>query len=174
MTFIQTQTEDDAGFLRIVEAVLERIAALRAPGIYLTRIDGWFGERWVGFSGKVAGAAGVHFREDFHIPPFVPNRVVSSTFLRLTADGYEAAPPPVELHISQRSESNLRRKVAALVPSDALVWFSSGSARDGRGSVLAYVPTAEGHEAWFLELVRDEAWRVVKSIGLASSDLDLA
>ena len=170
MAFIETQQGDDTGFTGYVEAVVNRIAALKVPGIHITRIDGWFGERWVGFSGKTGGMAGVHSREDFDIPPFVPNRVVSSTFLRSVSNDYEEADPPLTLHIDQRSESNFRRKIAALVPIDALVWFSSGSDRAGRGSVLAYVPAGQGHEPWFLELVRDDKWRVVKSIGISPAE----
>lgn len=174
MTVVETQPGDDAEFLAFVEAVVDRVARMRVPGIYLTRIDGWFGERWIGFSGKTLGLAGVNFRHDFDIPPFVPNRVVSSTFLRSTPDGYEPATLPLTLHIRQRSESNFRRKVRALVPSDALMWFSSRSHSDGRGSILAYVPSGEGHEAWFVELARDREWRVVKSIGISSVEISVA
>jgi hypothetical protein len=174
VTFLEAGPGDDVGFLGYVEAVVDRVAALRVPGIYVTRIDGWFGERWVGFSGKTLGMAGVHHREDFNIPPFVPSRVVSSTFLKSSLGGYTPATAPVQLHISQRSESNLRRKLVALAPSDALVWFSSESRRDGRGSVLAYVPTGETHEPWFLELVREDDWRIVKSLGVSREELSVA
>jgi hypothetical protein len=173
MTFVETQSGDDAEFLAYVEAVIGRIAALKAPGIHVTRIDGWFGERWVGFSGKTLGLGGVHFRENFDIPPFVPNRVVSSVFRKSVSGSYKPAVAALKLHLTQRSESNFRRKLSALAPGDGLVWFSSCSRPNGRGSVLAYVPSGLEHEAWFLELVRESEWRVVKSIGISPAELSV-
>lgn len=174
MAIVETQPQDDTTFIEYVEAVLGQIASLKPPGIYITRIDGWFGERWLGFSGKILGVAGVHHREDFDIPPFVPNRVVATKFMKSTSGRYEPAAPPQQLHLIQRSEANLRRKIATLVPTDALVWFSSESHRDGRGSILAYVPNGEKHEAWFLELLRNGEWRVVKSVGISPKELRVA
>lgn len=174
MAFVETQPQDDTTFIEYVEAVVGQIASLRPPGIYITRIDGWFGERWLGFSGKILGVAGVHYREDFDIPPFVPNRVVATRFLKSTPSIYEPAAPPQQLHITQRSEANLRRKIAALVPADALVWFSSESRREGRGSILAYVPNGGKHEAWFVELARNGEWRIIKSVGISPRELTVA
>lgn len=174
MAFIETHPQDDAVFIEYVEAVVRQIASIKPAGIYITRIDGWFGERWLGFSGKTLGAAGVHRHEDFDVPPFVPNRVVATRFLQSAGDSYESAVPPQQLHITQCSEANLRRKIAALVPADALVWFSSESQREGRGSILAYVPSSGKHEAWFLELVRNGEWRVVRSVGISPKEVAFA
>ena len=167
------QADDDRMFLAYVQAVIDRILAETVPGIYVTKVDGWFGERWVGFAGKTLGAAGVHFRDELRIPPFVPNRVVCSVYLERQASGvYIEAPPPVALHIDQRSEANLRRRAGDLAPYHGLVWFSGNTASSGRGSILAYVPFADGHEPWFLELVKEEDWRAVRAIGVSPKDLN--
>jgi hypothetical protein len=168
---VEIEPGDDAGFIALVEAVLARIGVMKPPAIYLTRIDGWFGDRWLGFSGKTLGAAGVHLREDFDIPPFAPSRVVATNYLKRVGGLYKFAAAPVQLHIRQRSESNFRRKLSALVPADALVWFSGGSNRDGRGAIMAYVPAGEGHEPWFVEVVRDPQWRLVRCVGVTAAEL---
>ncbi|MDP9192919.1 MAG: hypothetical protein M3P06_14555 [Acidobacteriota bacterium] len=171
MRYVTTEAGDDAEFIAFTETVLTRVTLMQAPGIHITRINGWFGEKWIGFSGKVMGAFGVHYREEMDIPPFVPNRVITSTYLKLVGGRYEPSESAVQLHIHQRSESNFRRKVREVVPADVLIWFSGGSERDGRGSILAYVPTVEGHTPGFLSLARDPSWRIIKSIGLSPSEL---
>ena len=173
---IEEKPNDDTAFLVYVNAVLANLRTHEVTGIYLTRIDGWFGERWIGFAGKTLGAAGVRYREDFHVPPFVPNRVLSTKYFRLVGSGeYVADTPPITLHITQRSESNFRRKLSDLTPDDALVWFTSDSAANGRGSLLAYVPAEGGHEAWFLGLTNNRgSWRINKSIGISSAELALS
>ena len=171
MQFIASTQGDDPDFIHYVETLVSLIAGASVPGIYITRIKGWFGDRWVGFAGKVAGAAGVRFMGDFNIPPFVPSRVVASSFLSLTEAGYVAEPPPVRLHIDQPSEANFRRKLSVFTPHDALLWFSGDTARNGRGSVLAYVPSSGGHEVWFVDLSRASEWHIVKSIGVSPREL---
>ena len=171
MRYITTEPGVDAAFIALVETVLARVASVQPPGIHITRIDGWFGERWIGFSGKAMGAFGVHHLEEMNIPPFVPSRVITSSYLKLVGGGYEPSESPLQLHIHQRSEANFRRKVRELVPSDAMIWFSGGSESDGRGSILAYVPSPQGHSPWFVSAVRDPSWRIIKSIGLSSSEL---
>jgi hypothetical protein len=169
---IDTRADDDPGFVDYVRSLIDRIVALSVPGIYVTRVDRWFGDRWIGFSGKVLGAAGVHHGEDFRVPPFVPNRIVSSRFFRRThSRNYVEDSPPVTLHRDQRSEENLRRKLADLAPEEVLIWFTGSSGETGRGSVLAYVPTDAGHEAWFVGLAKNISWRVVKIVGIAPEEL---
>ena len=171
MGYVTTEPGDDAEFIALVETVLTRATVMHPPGIHITRIDGWFGEKWIGFSGKAMGAFGVHKLNELDIPPFVPNRVIASAYLKLVEARYERSASPVQLHIHQRSEANFRRKVRELAPSDALIWFSGDSEGSGRGSILAYVPTAEGHSPWFVSVVRHPAWRIVKSVGLSPSEL---
>ena len=167
MIQLHHMTQDDPQFLARGEAVAARVAALCPRQIYIVRIDNWFSKRWVGFAGKVLGAAGVSFREDLVIPPFVPNRVVDQICYELTTAGeYAAVGPGIAIHQRQSSADNLRRKVATLFPNAALIWFSSNSQTNMRGAILAYVPCLQGHEAWFAELRRDHEWRLSQSLGV--------
>ena len=133
------QEDDDRTFLGYVHAVIDRILVEPVTGIYITKVDAWFGERWVGFAGKTLGAAGVHFRDELRIPPFVPNRVVHSAYLQRQASGAcIAAPPPVALHLSQRSESEPQAESARhrSKPGIGLVQRQHGVERPGKHSRL--------------------------------------
>lgn len=172
MIEVRPTPEDAPEFLARVETVATRIAMLRPRHIYVIRIDNWFGKRWIGFAGKIAGAAGVRFHEDLVLPPFVPNRVVEQTCYELSAaDGYVAVGPGAPIHLRQSSTDNLERKVSLLYPDAALLWFSSKSKTNARGTILAYVPSSQGHVAWFAELGGVPGWHPTELTGITASEL---
>lgn len=172
MIEIGTAAQDDPAFLARVETVAMRVARLRPRRIYVLRIDNWFGKRWVGFAGKLLGALGVNYRAELTIPPFVPNRVLDQTCYELTEAGeYVAVDSGAPVHIAQTSSASFRRKVSELFPDGALIWFSSNSKTNRRGSILAYVPAGGAHEAWFAEFRGDPEWRVCDSFGVTPAEL---
>ena len=159
-------------FLKRVDALAIRVASLRPRQIFVVRIDNWFGKRWLGFAGKLLGALGVGFPEDLVVPPFVPNRVVEQACYELSAGGeYVPVGSGTPIHIDQRSSDNLRRKVSTLFPDAALIWFSSRSRSNARGTVLAYVPGTGGHEAWFAEFSGGPEWHATDLRGITASEL---
>jgi hypothetical protein len=172
MIQLRATPEDAPEFFARVDAVATRIAWLRPRQIYVVRIDNWFGKRWVGFAGKIAGAAGVRFREDLVVPPFVPNRVVDQTcYERSEAGGYVAVGSGAPIHVAQVSTDNLKRKVSMLFPDAALLWFSSNSKTNDRGTILAYVPGSHGHDAWFAGLRGGPDWQPTELVGITAAEL---
>ncbi len=159
---LHVEETDDPAFARFVLAALHRLGELYEPvASYVVRIDNWFSQRWLRFSHKCLGSFGVASSE-LVIPPFVPNRVVSEDFFgRLTDE-------PIALHRHQTSSSNASRRLKSLVPQAALFWWSGGSKANGRGSLMAYLPTIEGHVPTYVELKRGEVWSVVTCVGVDS------
>jgi hypothetical protein len=146
---------------------------LASAGSHIRHSDRhWFGKRWTGFAGKVAGSAGVVFCDDFVVPPFVPNRVVDQTcYERSDAGEYVAVDSGTLIHLAQPSRDNLKRKVSTLFPDAALLWFSSNSKTNVRGTILAYVPSSRGHEAWFAEFRGVPTWHPTELVGITASEL---
>ncbi|HEV7767975.1 MAG TPA: hypothetical protein VGQ76_23430 [Thermoanaerobaculia bacterium] len=174
MQFIEQTPADAPEFLARVEAVVARAVHAGPTSVYLIRIDHWFGERWVGFAGKVSGVAGVRFRENFVLPPFVPSRVVTQVCYRFTPKHrYVREQCTVLLHIDQPSSENFRRFVDLLLPASTLVWFSDKSAEVGRGSVMAYVQSGATHDAWYGDFAATRAWNARRLIGLTRRELQL-
>ncbi len=175
MHFVDQTASDSPGFIARVEAVVARAIHGRPAEVYLVRIDNWFGERWVGFGGKVLGAAGVHFRDAHVLPPFVPSRVVRQVCYRYSAQQQQYLPEECAepLHIKQTSSDNLRRVVSTLLPNAALIWFSDRSAETGRGSVMAYVPARPDHEAWYASFRADREWAADRLIGITQTELEM-
>jgi hypothetical protein len=142
---------------------------------YVVRIDNWFGDRWLSFSGKIAGALGVRSHgEDMTLPPFHPRRVEGRRHFRRyeTLDDYVRVPTsrPV-LHPSQHSEANLNRTLAKMFGDVLLAWFGGGSESDDRASLMVYRRTAYGNaEPWYASFSRHLGWRPDRTIGLGESE----
>lgn len=89
--------DDDLAAVAWAERTIRRaLAQLEPRELHLVTIDGWFSQRWLGFSHKELGA--VRFATmDLRVPPFVPSRVLTRTCLIREAGGVPARrrrPPP--------------------------------------------------------------------------------
>jgi hypothetical protein len=81
MLELEGSTSDDAGFLDVASRLIEGTACANGfAAIVVAHIDHWFGPRWLGFRGKLLGAASVRSRRltgRLAPPPFHPHRVRS-------------------------------------------------------------------------------------------------
>jgi hypothetical protein len=172
MIQISRLSSDAPEFLARVGVILDRIAATHPLQIYVIRIDNWFGKKWIGFAGKALGAMGIGYQEDLVLPPFVPNRVIDQACYEYSPEAgtYRNQGRGTDVHVRQPSRDNFRRKLSTFFPGAALLWFSGNSGPNGRGSILAYVPTSAGHEPWFAEFRSDRRWRVTEVIGLTAAE----
>ena len=59
-------------------------------------------------------------------------------------------------------------------PKDYFRWWSANSARNGRGSIMAYVRTPDGHVPWYVALAAPAPWRLTRVVGLGGSEIDSA
>src|SRR5262245_34045718 len=105
---------DDLGYIESVRSIVQGAVDWCEPQeVYLTKIDHWFGDRWLRFTGKTLGAIGV-WRNKLTIPPFVPSRVLDQRHLEhdLETGDYRADKASgVYLHQWQPSSKNFQRHV---------------------------------------------------------------
>jgi hypothetical protein len=105
---------DDAAFVDLAGRVIAG-AAIEAElrEIVVVHIDHWFGRRWLGFSGKILGAAGVRSRQldcSHAPPPFHPRRVLSARHYGPSdARSFDFKSNVTWLHGYRPSEENIRR-----------------------------------------------------------------
>ena len=142
--FTSTLQGDSAEFIRKVQALVISVARDYEPEqLYVIRIDNWFGPKWMRFAGKFSAGkhfyAGIH-KLTLHVPPFVPHRVVAErVFAGPNYDETVARPP---LHIECASMLALTRRIADVDEEAVLIWFSSDSEAQQRGSIMVYLPVA--------------------------------
>lgn len=164
---------DAPGFLLVVErAVGALLARHPTEKVRLVSVDNWFGPKWLGFAAKLVGALGV-WREasGLTVPPFVPNRIVGEQlWAGDPVGGYRRIETGASLHRQQPSCNNLARRIAEVAPGELVVWFSGNSARNGRGSMMAYVPQRDGYLALHAQWTASPDWVLAQVKGMARDD----
>ena len=100
MILIDLEAGDAAPFIDRVRALATGVVRMHGPqNLVITRIDNWFGPKWLAFSGKLLGALGVA-KKDLTLPPFVPSRVVWQHDYQRDDDGtYQRSDAGQPLHI---------------------------------------------------------------------------
>lgn len=168
-TYTNAEADDDPEFLAWVEGVIVGVETRFEPDeCYVVKINNWFGQRWLRFSGRSLGAISL-WKTKLTLPPFVPSRVVSQR--RFWSEG--PRPPQRSLHVWQRSGENLQRYADIVIHEASVFWYSGGTKENNRASFMAYVLTPEGHRPWYVGLRKRESWHVVEAFGISRSELDL-
>jgi len=167
---IAPQVDDAVEFVALVKACANNVLRLYKPReLVLINIDNWFSQRWLHFSGKALGAVGVwQCNQDLTVPPFVPNRVRSER--RFAAPAYLEVTADNPVHIVTESQYALHRRMSNALPGASIIWYSGGSLRAGRGSVMAYLLIGDSYWTWYVELGESRSWAVVKAKGINDSE----
>ncbi len=180
------EPDDDPAFLACVDRIIAGLIGRHRPEeLYLVRIANWFDHKWLRYSGigRVAFQGGLlihtaldEFRqEQITFPPFTPNRVVTQHyFCRTTRGDFEEQAPAQLVHRTERAHSakNLHRRIADVGRSAVFLWFSSRSAPNGRGSVMAYSIGSPDVDAWYAALRHDTGWRLGQVKGVSRPELE--
>ncbi len=171
---LTTNKDDDADFISLTQRLIHGIVSTRRLDDYcVVRIDNWFGDRWLNFSGKTLGALGVHKPTRVTFPPLVPSRVRSYTLSRFdaTEDDYCAVEEGQPVHKWQSSGTNLQNFVESAFPESSFFWFSGNSGANRRGSVMGYVSGNGECWTWYLEFRKDTEWKQSKGINIAPDEV---
>ena len=80
MTELKKYDNDNPEFISNIEMIIkDQIEKWKPRDLYLTRIDNWFDDKWVKFSGTIMHEISVWTLIDVTIPPFHPNRCLLYT-----------------------------------------------------------------------------------------------
>ena len=182
------EPNDDPAFLACLDQIISGVIARSRPEeVYIIRIDNWFGHKWLTFS----GIGRVHFDDsgllgrdvalgEFHadrvtFPPFNPKRVRSQVYFCSTTKGYYEEQAPARLiHRPKRQHSsqNLDHRVVDFSDAGVFIWFSSETAGNSRGSVMAYSVNGTDVSTWFASFSRDDKWRINRVKGISRNDVE--
>lgn len=138
---IEVQDDDAPPLVEYANGLLAGLAASCSAGrVLVSRVEGWFDDKWLGFAGKTLGAVGAHDEEP-RVPPFVANRLVSTALWIRRGSGWTQDDAGAgEIYHHGWSAENLieNRRFDRVAPDTTGVWISTGSALDRRGAVLVY------------------------------------
>lgn len=179
---ILSKQNDDPEFVELVKRVIAGCIDDSFPNtIIVIQIDNWFDYKWLGFSGigRVGFPTVVNldvdtaldeFRQDqITLPPFSPSRVIEEYRFQREVNGeYRAHDPLPYLHQKELAPSsqNLHMRIVDRFDSADLVWFSSNTKQNLRGSVMVYEVKGREVNPWYASFAKEEQWRVLQAKGI--------
>lgn len=179
---ILSKQNDDPKFVELVQRLIAGCIDDSFPNtIIVIQIDNWFDYKWLGFSGR--GRVGFpfvlnldldtaldEFRQDqITLPPFSPSRVIEEYYFQREVTGeYRAREPLIYLHQKELAPSsqNLHKRIVDRFDSAVLVWFSSNTKQNLRGSVMIYEVKDREVNPWYAGFAKEEQWRVLQTKGI--------
>ena len=179
---ILSKQNDDPEFVELVKRVIAGCINDSFPNtIIVVQIDNWFDYKWLGFSGR--GRVGFpsvgnfdldtaldEFRQDqITLPPFSPSRVIEEYYFQREVNGeYSARDPLIYLHQKELAPSsqNLQKRIVDRFDSAVLLWFSSNTKQNRRGSVMIYEVKGREVNSWYAGFAKEEQWRVLQTKGI--------
>lgn len=163
---------DDAPALieRVQSLTIGLLRAYVPPSLILIKVDSFFSLRWLRFSGKFIGMAGI-WKSRLTLPPFVPNRIVLQQ--SFAGPNYDDLVPASPIHIETRSMKALQRYTADIVDGAMVVWYSGQSGDSDQAAMMAHIPTPEGYWPVYVRWVlKGSSWKVVETLEINSADVE--
>lgn len=167
--FAESGPGDASGFISLAEALAAGIAARHKPTTLLViRVESWFGPKWLRFSGTIMLQLAT-WMSTLTVPPFLPERIVSQR--RYNSPDYREVNSGSPLHIRTEGRRASLRKLASIEPGAAIVWFSGESESKGAGSLMAYIPTADGYTCFYCGFGGSDCTDIHRLRGISRSEL---
>jgi len=181
---IKTGEDDAVEFIQQVNSILESLVDdLDIGEVVFVKIKNWFGPKWLNYSGKSI----VHFPGIIHldsgreeslesvwlkaitIPPFNPNRILSSRYVRVEDTGNKRIESTA--HGYRRSTETRRHLVQDYTKDGILLWYSSNTLVNQKGSLKIYISQNDQVKTWYAQFENIGRWRITKTKGINMDEL---
>lgn len=180
---IEIAKDDAPKFIEMVNTIMSYLVfQYGIKEVVQVKIKNWFDHKWLNYSGntvvkfdyddftQVESALQPEWREKITIPPFHPNRVISSNYLYKQSTGNKKIKQAI--HQYRDSNNNIHNRITNYFTDGIAVWFSSNSLKNQRGSMMAYrVQDGEIH-TWYASVENNKGWRITKTKGISSQELN--
>jgi hypothetical protein len=179
---IRAKEGDAPEFIEMVNTIMGLLVfQYGIKEVVFVKIKNWFDHKWLNYSGKSVvpfESAGAlerdaalqdEWREQVTIPPFHPNRVIYSKFFQKQPTDNVAIKR--KLHRFRASNDNLHNRVEDYTKDGLLIWFSSHSAINQRGSLMIYRVQNQQVHTWYASMELTDGWKVTRTKGIALSEL---
>jgi hypothetical protein len=171
MKLLIKKENDNPNFIRNAEQIIvNRINLWKPNELFINRIDNWFDEKWMEFSGAIMQGL-VIWKVETTIPPFHPNRVENSDFYQMTSEQYVKKENAKPLHIHQKSKNNLKRKILDFTDDGIFVWYSGNSKINGIGTIMCYHVKNSECRTFFITLTEEKGWDVSQTKGILVKEI---
>ncbi|MEL7147658.1 MAG: hypothetical protein AAFO69_14880, partial [Bacteroidota bacterium] len=103
------------------------------------------------------------------IPPFHPNRIISSKSF-VTNNNLRPASSN-RLHQLQESNDNIHRRISTYLPEGIALWYSSESFINQRGSLMVYHIKNGQVISWYATIANRKSWKITQTKGIPLHEL---
>lgn len=175
---------DAQEFVGIVNTIMSQLMGqYKLDDKVYVKVKNWFDHKWLNFSGNRVvpfdggGADGIQSeslesawrKEKVSIPPFNPNRIISYKYL--VKKGYSDLKSLKPVHAYRDSNENIHNRIEDYTSNGIVIWFSSNSETNQRGSLMAYIVRDETVTTWYASVENIKGWRITKSKGISLDEL---
>ena len=172
---------DDKDFIKLVNLVMAGVTVHYSVNeVVHVKIKNWFDHKWLNYSGKSivpfeGGLLGPHssfdnvWREKTCIPPFNPNRVLSSMYFYMEYTGNTKIERVI--HRRRSTTDNLHNRIVDYFTDGLAIWFSSNTVANQRGSIMVYRVQNKRVHSWYASFEKKTVWQIMKTKGIAKEAL---
>ncbi|MEL7001901.1 MAG: hypothetical protein AAFN93_04105 [Bacteroidota bacterium] len=175
--------KDDAeGFKEIIDHLIFKLVEFHNPDeVAVIRIKNWFDHKWLNYSGQGPQKYDTHSKpgipfvlkpfwtEEITVPPFNPNRVLSTTFYKPDEHYNDTFIEPI--HIYQNSTENLKNRITKRSDNGICFWVSTNSTTNRQGSLMTYIIKGEQIETWYASIEEHGLWKINRTKGISKNKL---
>lgn len=174
-TFFPSAESDCSDFMDLVERVVAgRLRGQPSQNVHAIKVDNWFDHKWLKFLGTFGSGfkLALWTKEDLVVPPFAPDRIVSSRRYRYWIDFDEYCwqdspaihrPWAVPARVPEVSTMPLAEEESGL-----FAWVSGNTIKNGRGCLMVYDIMGKQRDSWYCGFVKAASgWRLEKCKGTA-------
>lgn len=171
MKYLPKYENDNLNYILNVENIIQNRINLWKPNeIYITRIDNWFDEKWLNFSGTLLSALSI-WKGETTIPPFHPNRVEFTKLHVKKKDEYYTKKIIKPLHILQESKDNLKRHIVDFSDNGLFIWYSGNSIKNNIGTLMCYFVVDNDCFPFYISLNGNNKWNIEKTKGISQKEI---
>lgn len=180
---IKVENGDAPEFIDIVNTLMENLIFQHSvKEIIFVKIKNWFDHKWLNYSGKTVVAhdfGGLNgftdaalssvWRDKISIPPFNPNRVIYSKFV--VGEITRNKKIKKAIHQYRSSNANIHNRIEEYTSDGLVVWFSSNTKTNDRGSIMMYRVQSNQVHTWYATVEKKDGWKITKAKGISLAEL---
>ncbi len=181
---IKSEEKDSPEFINILNVIMNSIVKeYLVKEVVYVRINNWFDHKWLNYSGNAVvpfdfgglkcfphnEALQSVWRDKISIPPFNPNRVISSKFFIIQETGNLKIFKKIHKH--RHSNDNIHNRIENYTSDGLVIWFSSNSELLQKGCLMAYRVQDEQVYTWYATLENRDGWKITKTKGIPTNEL---
>jgi hypothetical protein len=160
---IKVEESDAPEFIEIVNKIMGIMVFQYDIGeVVFVKIRNWFDHKWLNYSGNavisfnsgglfpIDQALESKWMKEITIPPFNPHRVIYSRFFKRKHTDNHRIERAIQKY--QHSNDNIHNTVADYTSDGLIVWFSSNTEINQKGSLMIYRSQNNKVHTWYASL----------------------